>query len=1169
MDRKCSGSQAIGRIDFRVFGIKMPLTAGRPSLPRERDIHGQKPSATDFLFGGGEMGALVRAMDWGRTPLGPIARWPQSLRTSVSLCISSNFPISLIWGPQRVQIYNDGYWPICGAKHPHAMGQDFAECWASAWPVIGAAFEQALNGQATYLENQSLFLDRLGYLEETCFTFSFSPIRDETGKIGGLFHPVNEVTVKMLSERRVRALRSLAQHTAKAETLDDVLHLATQALAESSLDLSFLLAYRITPGTQAHLIASTGLPRGTAASPDEIDWINQPDPVWPFAHVTANGVLRVDGVAEKLAGLACGPHPEAPRTAFLVPLTAPGAALPCAILVAGVSARLPINEMYVDFLSQVGASVVAAIANALAFEQARQRAEALAAIDAAKTAFFTNISHEFRTPLTLILGPVEDALADASAALPSAQRARLDVARRNARRLLKLVNALLEFSRVEAGRATIEYRRTDLADFTRELTSNFESVCARSGLKLRVDCPELAAPVFVDRHAWETIVLNLLSNAIKFTFAGEVAVSLRQVDSTAVLTVRDTGTGIPVPELPRMFERFHRVTGARGRSIEGSGIGLALTAELVKQHGGTIEVSSVVGQGTEFRVSLPIGSDHLPKDRVHAGPVPAASASKTLGFVEEALSWLPDTDRPENPLDAPRAAPPPQTGPASLARVLLADDNADMRGYVKRMLEEAGCLVQAVVDGAAALVAARALPRPDIIISDVMMPNLDGFGLLRALRADPKTAHILVILLSARAGPEARVEGLAAGADDYIVKPFGAREMIARVEGALRLAAVRREAIAREHAARTEMVLQRLHAERDELTQDVCERDRQLAGLSQESERSAALLDAIITSTPEPIYAKDRAGRFLLANGSALALLGKTWADVQGRTDADMLDDQEQAAMLAANDQRIMQSGETETIEEVVGGRNGHSRVWLSTKTPLRATDGEIIGLVGVSLEITERKRDENRRELMIHELNHRVKNTLATVQAIASETMKGADPAMLAALNGRLMALSVVHDALTREGWHSLELRDVVAGALAPFGGAQGERFEVIGPPVALLPRAAVAIAMGLNELATNATKYGALLVEAGRVSVVWDVSRGDDPSFHMKWTEYNGPPVIVPKQRSFGTDMIEGVLAGDLAGNVTIHFDPSGVSCVIDAPLDEVEAKADDISLPLVGRS
>ena len=1130
----------------------MLVAAKSPLLVRLNDATQRPASPTDFLFGGGEMGAFIRSMDWAQTPLGPIDRWPQSLRTSVSLCISSNFPISLAWGPQHIQIYNDGYWPICGAKHPQSMGMDFAECWASAWSGIGEAFERALAGEAAYVENQPMFLDRLGYLEETFFTFSFSPIRDETGNVGGLFHPVTELTSKMLSERRARALRNIANQTAKAETLDDVLHLGIATLTESALDVPFVLAYRLQPGAAASLIASTGLPPGTAASPTSIDWIDHPDPVWPFDRVTATDILPVDGVARLLIGLSCGPYPEPLANAFLIPLTAPGATIPLAILVAGVSTRLPLNEMYQTFLAQVGATLSAAIAKILAFEQERRRTEALAAIDAAKTEFFTNISHEFRTPLTLILGPVEDALADTAAGLPQPQRTRLEIARRNALRLLKLVNALLEFSRSEAGRTTVEYRATNLAAFTTELAANFESVCTRSGLNLIVDCPDLPTPAYIDRNGWETIVLNLLSNAIKFTFAGAITVTLRPHGNGATLSVRDTGTGIPASELPRMFERFHRVQGARGRSIEGSGIGLALVAELVRQLHGTIELSSVLGQGTEFRVHIKLGRDHLPHERIRDTAAPAAFVSKTSGFIEEALSWLPNPDGP---------ATAPQRAQSRTVRVLLADDNADMRSYIKRILEETGCVVHAVADGAAALAASRAEPRPDIIVSDVMMPKLDGFGLLQALRSDPATADMLVVLLSARAGLEARVEGLAAGADDYIVKPFGARELVARIEGCLRLAAVRREVIGREHDARTETVLKRVHAEREELVQEVFD-------LNKASERSAALLNTIIETTPEPIYAKDRAGRFLLANGGTLAILGKAWAHVAGHTDREMLGNAAQAAIVAANDARIMQTGMAESIEEVVDSQNGDPRVWLSTKTPMRAADGEVIGLVGVSVDITQRKQDETRRELMIHELNHRVKNTLATVQAIASETLRGADEAMRTALDGRLMALSAVHHALTRQNWQRVALHDVVTGALAPFGGADTTRFQASGPPILLLPRAAVALAMGLHELATNAAKYGALLRDTGRVSLLWDISDADPPGFHMRWTEQGGPCVTAPAHRSFGTNMIEGALAGDLCGDVVIHFDRDGVRCVIDAPLDEVAATDAALALPLVGQ-
>src|SRR2546427_11841443 len=240
----------------------------------------------DWLVGGGEMGKLVRSIDWAKTPLGDISFWPQSLRTTVSLCLASNFPISLVWGPKHIQIYNDGYWPICGAKHPHSMGQDFSECWASAWPVIGEAFEQALRGQTSYLENQRMFLDRNGYLEETFFTFSFSPIRDETGQVGGLFHPVTETTSKMLGQRRTRALRDVATRAGKAQDVEEALQLLAQTLAECDLDLPFVLLFLLdADGRQARLIAQTGLMPGGMASPGHVDLAANTASAWPIADV--------------------------------------------------------------------------------------------------------------------------------------------------------------------------------------------------------------------------------------------------------------------------------------------------------------------------------------------------------------------------------------------------------------------------------------------------------------------------------------------------------------------------------------------------------------------------------------------------------------------------------------------------------------------------------------------------------------------------------------------------------------------------------------------------------------------------------------------------------------------------------------------------------------------
>jgi PAS domain S-box-containing protein len=338
--------------------------------------------------------------------------------------------------------------------------------------------------------------------------------------------------------------------------------------------------------------------------------------------------------------------------------------------------------------------------------------------------------------------------------------------------------------------------------------------------------------------------------------------------------------------------------------------------------------------------------------------------------------------------------------------------------------------------------------------------------------------------------------------------------------------------------------------------------------LSLERERIATLLYYIVETAPGPIYAKDTEGRFILANAGALALLGQPWSAVEGRTDLDLLPDPAQARAVMANDRRIMESGKAEVVEEVVGGANGNASVWLSTKTPLRAADGSITGLVGLSVEITERKRAETRRELMIHELNHRVKNTLATVQAVASETLQGADPALRAALNGRLMAMAGVHDILTRESWHSAELGELVASALAPFGGVETTRFQVGGPPLLLQPRAAVALSMGLHELATNATKYGALHVPGGQVCLVWRIEPDNGLRFRMRWTEHGGPKVMAPQRRSFGSSMIEGALSCDLGGSVRLHFDPDGVRCDIDAPLEEVAAPEDEYVLPSVGR-
>ena len=384
-----------------------------------------------------------------------------------------------------------------------------------------------------------------------------------------------------------------------------------------------------------------------------------------------------------------------------------------------------------------------------------------------------------------MLGPTEDALARPDGVM---SRADLETLHRNELRLLKLVNALLDFSRLEAGRVLVAYEPSDLSTLTIDLASSFRAAIERAGLEFEVSCPPLAELVYVDRGMWEKVVLNLLSNALKFTFEGTIRLTLLEVEGEVELTVQDTGTGIPDAELPHLFDRFHRVEGAKSRTHEGSGIGLALVDELIKLHGGRVSVTSKLGQGSTFAVKLRRGRTHVP-DRQIEPPLSRTSTDFGTAYVEEALRWTPDPhadpaaakDRDTNELDrTPRA------------RLLVVDDNADMRDYLVRTLSQRWS-VEAAANGKLALDVARR-SRPAMIITDVMMPELDGFGLLREIRADVELSRTPVMMLSARAGDEARIEGIEAGADDYLVKPFSARELVARVGMHLQLRELRIEA---------------------------------------------------------------------------------------------------------------------------------------------------------------------------------------------------------------------------------------------------------------------------------------------------------------------------------------------------------------------------------------
>jgi signal transduction histidine kinase len=795
------------------------------------------------------MGARMRALDWAHTPVGPVTQWPQSLKTAVQILLGSRYPMFVWWGQAFTNLYNDAYAPMLGGRHPHALGQSAPQVWADVWEVVGPQATAVLyEGRSSWNEERLLIMERYGYPEETYFTFSYSPVADDTGGVGGVFCAVTEDTARVLGQRRLRTLRELAASTVGAMDATEVCRRAATVLSDNPYDLPFVLLYLFdSTGAGARLAGTAGVVAEVPGAPPVIDLRQEADSPWLLRRVIEAGApICLENIERQVGVMPSGPWPISPSQALLLPLAQAGQDQLAGILIAGVSPLRPLDEEYRGFCSLVATSIATAIADARAYESERQRAEALAELDRAKTTFFSNISHEFRTPLTLMLGPLEQMLEAEDGAFMPSLREELVVVHRNGLRLLKLVNTLLDFARIEAGRIDASYEPLDLATCTADLASVFRAAIERAGLRLVVDCPRLPEAVYVDREMWEKIVLNLLANALKFTFTGEITVRLQWGEDHVVLTVCDTGTGIPGHELPHLFERFHRIRDARARTHEGTGIGLALVQELVHLHSGEITVVSEVDVGTTFTVTIPTGTAHLPANRVGVARRLPSTALGAEPYVEEALYWQPMESAGQSDVDrqVPHALASPLPSALASACILLVDDNVDMRAYVQRLLSP-HWQVEAVADGLQALAAVRER-LPDLVLADVMMPGLDGLALLRALRADPRTATIPVILLSARAGEASRVEGLEAGADDYLVKPFSARELLARIEGHLNLARLRNEmqatlrdlntTLAQRVAERTAALEQAY----DDLRREMAERQRMQETLLQQ-EKLAAL----------------------------------------------------------------------------------------------------------------------------------------------------------------------------------------------------------------------------------------------------------------------------------------------------------------------------------------
>jgi PAS domain S-box-containing protein len=516
-------------------------------------------------------------------------------------------------------------------------------------------------------------------------------------------------------------------------------------------------------------------------------------------------------------------------------------------------------------------------------------------------------------------------------------------------------------------------------------------------------------------------------------------------------------------------------------------------------------------------------------------------ANRAEVYVEEALSWLPQDTAAELSVSQ-RDVADLHFGTSKLeGHVLVADDNADMRAYIGRLLG-GHWNIETVADGESALEAIRRNP-PDLVVTDAMMPGLDGFGLLEAIRKDASICDLPVIMLSARAGEEARIEGLSAGADYYLTKPFSARELVAQVNANLTLTRVRRDA------------------------------SRELRASEDALRRRTTQFETLLNEAPMGVYLVDADFRIKAVNPTALPVFGDI-PDLVGRDFDEVIHilwPKDYADEVVRLFRHALETGEPYvTSEQVEERRDRKVREYYEWRINRIALPEGSYGVVCYFRDISVQVRARQQRELLINELNHRVKNTLATVQSVAAQTLKGTTvpTAVKDALESRLLSMAGAHDVLTQQNWEGADLRNIVERALSPFMAARRE-FDVNGPDIRLLPKSALAIAMAVHELATNAAKYGALSNGSGRISVHWDIAERDERHLQIVWTEMGGPEVTAPTRKGFGSRLIERGLAGQLGGEAVIDYRGTGVVCRIIAPLSTITGSVPDILALVAGQA
>eukprot|EP01117_Protostelium_nocturnum_P014437 TRINITY_DN548_c0_g3_i1.p1 TRINITY_DN548_c0_g3~~TRINITY_DN548_c0_g3_i1.p1 ORF type:complete len:1234 (-),score=445.15 TRINITY_DN548_c0_g3_i1:1945-5646(-) len=794
--------------------------------------------------------ALI-STDWSKTPLGPIDSWPEGFQTGTVLCFTSAFPMSLFLGKELIQIYNKGYHDMFPSKHSKIWGIPLRLGWPEVWGELDQLIQGVCNkGEGFYMIDKLFLLEDSDILGEGYYNFSYSPLVQGPHILG----IVNTVAKSdhVIRERRMELLRNISMKTGSIRGEKEIGGVLTEIFNSNQFDIPFYSLYLKKGEDSFQLSSSTHLnsfpfpslisKNSSFSSTFTSSSSNSPERTkekrMEFEKTLSESVLKASEemniVQMNLKSFnfpACGSWNLPVDLSCVIPLLSSGTENSVVgVLVTGINQHLHFTQEYQDFMKVLGNHISSFVHTFKLREENQKRVKDLSRLDRARTVFFTNISHEFKTPITLTLGPLEDLLNREHSELNPEQYRRVEVTYRNSLRLLKLVNHLLDFNELEGGKLVPKFEQLDISTLTSENCSLFGPACEKGKLSLSVKCNQIDEKIYIDRDMWEKIVFNLLSNSFKFTHeGGKIDVELFEDEQYVYLKVSDSGIGIPAKDIPFLGQRFFRANeGAQGR-YAGTGIGLSLVSELVKLHGGSVQIQSELGKGTCVTIHVKKGKNHIQDSLIAssnnnkledtlailAGGQSSSAGSSPVPYSPDNRSvrrnssdhnrssglsrWLPSFSKTGSGANSPSSyssrsptsmnsrSPSNSSSdgqqPFVIPKILCLFHDLDLKEHFFNVLSNDYDMDVTTELSEALKNVANDIP--DLILVDVSTKPEDGFSLVESMKKDELFVNVPIIFINARSG-DYQIESLDRGVDDCLVMPFTEMELRARIASHIR-----------------------------------------------------------------------------------------------------------------------------------------------------------------------------------------------------------------------------------------------------------------------------------------------------------------------------------------------------------------------------------------------